>query len=116
MIARTAVAQDEQVGDGTTSVVLLVGELLKQAERYTSEGVHPMVIGEGFDIAKKAASEVRRFLPGRPGWLRNFFFPVPGLISPTEQIRPHHSHLRRKYFTCHKTQCPTRQATRRRCR
>lgn len=60
MIARTAVAQDEQVGDGTTSVVLLVGELLKQAERYTSEGVHPMVIGEGFDIAKKAASEVRR--------------------------------------------------------
>ncbi len=30
MIARTAVAQDEQCGDGTTSVVLLVGELLKQ--------------------------------------------------------------------------------------
>ena len=39
MIARTAVAQDEQVGDGTTSVVLLVGELLKQADRYISEGV-----------------------------------------------------------------------------
>ncbi|KAG9050226.1 T-complex protein 1 subunit zeta [Tulasnella sp. UAMH 9824] len=57
MIARTAVAQDEQVGDGTTSVVLLVGELLKQADRYISEGVHPMVIGEGFDIAKKAALE-----------------------------------------------------------
>merc|ERR1711939_643845 len=43
MIARTAVAQDEQTGDGTTSVVLLVGELLKQSERYTSEGVHPRV-------------------------------------------------------------------------
>ncbi|TXT10867.1 hypothetical protein VHUM_02372 [Vanrija humicola] len=55
MIARTAVAQDEQVGDGTTSVVLLVGELLKQADRYISEGVHPRVIGEGFDIAKKEA-------------------------------------------------------------
>ncbi|KAG8905891.1 T-complex protein 1 subunit zeta [Tulasnella sp. 403] len=53
MIARTAVAQDEQVGDGTTSVVLLVGELLKQADRYISEGVHPMVISEGYDIAKK---------------------------------------------------------------
>jgi len=58
MIARTAVAQDEQVGDGTTSVVLLVGELLKQADRYISEGVHPRVIGEGFDLAKKEALSV----------------------------------------------------------
>ncbi|KAL9711967.1 T-complex protein 1 subunit zeta [Leucoagaricus gongylophorus] len=55
MVARTAVAQDDQVGDGTTSVVLLVGELLKQAERYTSEGVHPTIIAEGFDLAKKDA-------------------------------------------------------------
>ncbi|KAJ7783294.1 chaperonin Cpn60/TCP-1 family [Mycena metata] len=53
MIAKTAVAQDDQVGDGTTSVVLLVGELLKQADRFTSEGVHPTVIAEGFDLAKK---------------------------------------------------------------
>ena len=59
MIARTAVAQDDQVGDGTTSVVLLVGELLKQADRYTSEGVHPTVIAEGYDIAKKEALAVR---------------------------------------------------------
>lgn len=59
MIARTAVAQDEQVGDGTTSVVLLVGELLKQADRYISEGVHPTIIGEGFDVAKKEALKVR---------------------------------------------------------
>jgi T-complex protein 1 subunit zeta len=60
MIAKTAVAQDEQVGDGTTSVVLLVGELLKQADRYISEGVHPTIIGEGFDLAKKEALEVIR--------------------------------------------------------
>jgi len=58
MIARTAVAQDDQVGDGTTSVVLLVGELLKQADRYISEGVHPTIIAEGFDIAKKDALDV----------------------------------------------------------
>lgn len=62
MIARTAVAQDDQVGDGTTSVVLLVGELLKQADRYISEGVHPTVIGEGFDLAKKEALKVRQAL------------------------------------------------------
>jgi hypothetical protein len=58
MIARTAVAQDDQVGDGTTSVVLLVGEQLKQADRYISEGVHPSVIAAGFDIAKKEALAV----------------------------------------------------------
>ena len=62
MIARTAVAQDDQVGDGTTSVVLLVGELLKQADRYISEGVHPTVIAEGFDLAKKEALAVGAIL------------------------------------------------------
>ena len=70
MIARTAVAQDDQVGDGTTSVVLLVGELLKQADRYISEGVHPTVVAEGFDIAKKDALSVstsrRKVLPTTP--------------------------------------------------
>lgn len=38
MIARSATAQDDISGDGTTSVVLLIGELLKQAERYIQEG------------------------------------------------------------------------------
>ena len=57
MIARTAVAQDEQVGDGTTSVVLLVGELLKQAERYIQEGVHSRVVSEGYDVAKNGVLE-----------------------------------------------------------
>lgn len=57
MIARTATAQDDITGDGTTSVCLLVGELLKQAERYISEGLHPRVITEGFDLAKKEALE-----------------------------------------------------------
>jgi len=54
LIARTATAQDEVTGDGTTSTVLLCGELLKQAQRYTSEGLHPRVIAEGFDIARDA--------------------------------------------------------------
>ena len=55
MVARTATAQDDVTGDGTTSTVLLSGELLKQAERYVSEGCHPRVITDGFDIARDAA-------------------------------------------------------------
>lgn len=37
MIARAATAMDDEVGDGTTTAVLFIGELLKQAERFTSE-------------------------------------------------------------------------------
>ncbi|KAJ0117473.1 hypothetical protein N8I77_006831 [Diaporthe amygdali] len=55
MIARAATAQDDICGDGTTSVVLLVGELLKQADRYISEGLHPRIITDGFEIAKTEA-------------------------------------------------------------
>ncbi|PNX96361.1 T-complex protein 1 subunit zeta-like protein [Trifolium pratense] len=40
MIARTAVAQDDISGDGTTSTVLFIGELMKQSERYIDEVVH----------------------------------------------------------------------------
>lgn len=38
MIARTAVAQDDASGDGTTSTVIFIGELMKQAERCIDEG------------------------------------------------------------------------------
>ena len=60
MIARSATSQDEITGDGTTSVCLLVGELMKQAERYVAEGVHPRVITEGFEIAQREAMKACR--------------------------------------------------------
>ncbi|XP_059293268.1 T-complex protein 1 subunit zeta 1-like [Lycium ferocissimum] len=54
MIARTAVAQDDTSGDGTTSTVLFIGELMKQSERCIDEGMHPRVLVDGFEIAKRA--------------------------------------------------------------
>eukprot|EP00898_Chlorokybus_atmophyticus_P007527 jgi/Chlat1/7776/Chrsp66S07237 len=57
MIARTATAQDDITGDGTTSTVLLIGELMKQADRFLSEGLHPRVIVEGFEAARKGTLE-----------------------------------------------------------
>mmetsp|Transcript_9706 Transcript_9706/g.11256 ORF Transcript_9706/g.11256 Transcript_9706/m.11256 type:complete len:543 (+) Transcript_9706:102-1730(+) len=57
MIARTAVAQDDITGDGTTTTVMLIGEIMKQAERYIQEGLHPRVIVEGLDAAKAATIE-----------------------------------------------------------
>ena len=45
-------------GDGTTSTVLLIGEFLKQAELYVTEGLHPRVITEGFEAGKNKALEI----------------------------------------------------------
>lgn len=58
MIARAATAQDDITGDGTTSVVLLVGELLKQADRQIAEGLHPRVLTDGFELAKNETLKV----------------------------------------------------------
>jgi T-complex protein 1 subunit zeta len=55
MIARAATAQDDVCGDGTTGCVILIGEMLKQADRYLQEGVHPRVLSEGLDLAKTRA-------------------------------------------------------------
>ncbi|KAK8796856.1 hypothetical protein WA538_004398 [Blastocystis sp. DL] len=59
LIARTATAQDDITGDGTTSTVLFIGELMKMAARYISEGVHPRLLTDGFELAK---TESLRFL------------------------------------------------------
>lgn len=58
LIARASTAQDDMTGDGTTSTVLLIGDLLKQADIYISEGLHPRVITEGFDKARAKTLEI----------------------------------------------------------
>ncbi|XP_046385683.1 T-complex protein 1 subunit zeta [Ischnura elegans] len=58
MIARASTAQDDITGDGTTSTVLVIGELLKQADLYISEGLHPRILTEGFDLARVKTIEV----------------------------------------------------------
>jgi len=55
LIARSATSQDEITGDGTSSNVLIIGELLKQSERYLAEGVHPRILSEGFELGKNKA-------------------------------------------------------------
>jgi len=53
LIARSATAQDDVTGDGTTSVVLFTGELLKHAERHLQESsMHPRVLVEGIEKAR----------------------------------------------------------------
>jgi T-complex protein 1 subunit zeta len=58
VIARAATAQDDITGDGTTSTVLFTGELLKQAERFLADGLHPRILVEGFELAREEALRV----------------------------------------------------------
>ncbi|PWN26950.1 T-complex protein 1 zeta subunit [Jaminaea rosea] len=88
MVARTAVAQDDQCGDGTTSVVLLVGELLKQAERYIQEGVHPRVLSEGFEAGKLGALQfLEKFKHSNPSLDRKELIQV-ALTSLATKVHP----------------------------
>jgi len=55
-----AKSQDAEVGDGTTSVVILAGEFLKQCKPFIEEGVHPRVVVRGFrKAANMAVQRVR---------------------------------------------------------
>src|SRR3989337_3544659 len=57
MLVEVAKTQDDEVGDGTTSAVVLAGELLKNAESLVEQEVHPTVIVSGYRMA--AAEAVR---------------------------------------------------------
>ncbi len=57
MMVEVAKAQDNMVGDGTTTVVVLAGELLKKAEELLDQNVHPTVIVSGFRKAVQKAME-----------------------------------------------------------
>jgi len=55
MIVEVAKTQDAEVGDGTTSAVVIAGELLKNAEGLLAQNVHPTVIAEGYQMAAAKA-------------------------------------------------------------
>jgi len=48
-------SQDAEVGDGTTTVVVLAGELLKECKQFVEDGVHPQVISRAFRTASEFA-------------------------------------------------------------
>jgi thermosome len=58
MLVEAAKAQNDIVGDGTTSVAILTGELLKRAEDLMDLGIHPTMIVSGYSMAQEKAIEV----------------------------------------------------------
>merc|ERR1711957_1138250 len=50
--------QDQEVGDGTTTVTVLAGELLREAEKLVQDKIHPQIIMKGWREARKVAQKV----------------------------------------------------------
>jgi thermosome len=58
MIVEVAKTQDEECGDGTTTAVILAGELLKKAESMIEQNIHPTVVSGGYRMAATKAKAV----------------------------------------------------------
>ena len=58
MIVEVAKTQEDEIGDGTTTAVVLAGELLKNAEDLLDQDVHPAVIARGYRLAESKAQEI----------------------------------------------------------
>jgi len=58
MLVEISKAQDIEAGDGTTSVVVMAGALLKATTELMAKGLHPTAISDGFQAAHKKAMEV----------------------------------------------------------
>ena len=55
LLVQLNMSQDDEIGDGTTGVVVLAGALLEQAESLLDRGNHPIRIADGYEIAAKVA-------------------------------------------------------------
>jgi len=57
LLVELSKSQDDEIGDGTTGVVVLAGALLEKAEALLDRGIHPMRVAEGYDRAAAIAVE-----------------------------------------------------------
>jgi len=55
LMVQLSKSQDDEIGDGTTGVVVLAGALLEHAEKLLDRGIHPIRIADGYEMAAKAA-------------------------------------------------------------
>ena len=57
LLVELSKSQDDEIGDGTTGVVVLAGALLEQAADLIDKGIHPIRIADGYDQACEVAVE-----------------------------------------------------------
>ena len=58
MLVEVAKTQEDEVGDGTTTAVIIAGELLKKAENLLDQDIHPTIVAMGYRQAAEKAQEI----------------------------------------------------------
>lgn len=58
MMVEVARTQEKEVGDGTTTSVMIAGKLLENAEKLIDKKIHPTIISKGYRIAERKAQEI----------------------------------------------------------
>ena len=58
MLVDVAKVQEAEVGDGTTTAVIIAGELLSNAEALIEKNIHPTVVAKGYEIAARKSQEI----------------------------------------------------------
>ena len=77
-LADVSMSQDAEVGDGTTSVTLLAGEILKEAKNFIDDGMHPQIIISGLWTALNVSKEK----------LKEFSFKTMKIINLSKNLNP----------------------------
>lgn len=76
LLVELSKSQDQEIGDGTTGVVVLAGALLEHAEPLLDMGIHPLRIAEGYEMACKVSIANLEKIANKFEWSRDNVEPL----------------------------------------
>jgi len=76
LLVQLSKSQDDEIGDGTTGVVVLAGALLEQAEALIDKGIHPIRIADGYEMACNIAVEHLKTISDKIEWSKENVEPL----------------------------------------
>jgi T-complex protein 1 subunit epsilon len=68
LLVELSKSQDDEIGDGTTGVVVLAGALLEEAEKLLEKGIHPIRVSRGYEKAADVAVAHLAAISGEVKW------------------------------------------------
>lgn len=92
LLVELSSSQDEEIGDGTTGVVVLAGALLEQAEKLLQKGIHPVRVAEGFERAAQVAIDTLAEIGDRIEFTKDDIQPLIKTATTTLNSKIIHSH------------------------
>jgi T-complex protein 1 subunit epsilon len=76
LLVQLSKSQDDEIGDGTTGVVVLAGALLEHAEALLDKGIHPIRIADGYEMACNIAVEHLKTIADKIEWSKENVEPL----------------------------------------